>query len=181
MDTQCSACAREWKQLRTSLVWIMSMGSGPLYVGPHWAGDQPCRAGDFQHRDQRDPTRGCSLQRGKRLIRRGVFGQTILRPPDLSVTNFARASEDIAWLEDVCAGRRVGAVEADLAASDLPAGERAKAEGMHETEGRLRGPLRLVQLESHLLRGWRRAASPELLAQRMQYQATMLGMHEIRE
>jgi WD40 repeat protein len=106
----------------------------------------------------------------------------ILRLLDLSVTSLAGTCEDIIWLEDQCAERGVDAVQADLAAAlDLLADECAEAEGRQEAEKRLRGLLRLVQLESHLLRDWQREASPGLLAQRIQYRAMMLEMHDMAE
>ncbi|MGD8473673.1 MAG: WD40 repeat domain-containing protein, partial [Anaerolineae bacterium] len=106
----------------------------------------------------------------------------VLRLLDLSVTTLAGTCEDIIWLEDQCAERGVYAIQADLAAAlDLLADECAEAEGRQKAEKRLRGLLRLLQLESHLLRDWQREASPGLLAQRIQYRATMLGMHDMAE
>ncbi len=94
--------------------------------------------------------------------------------------NLAGAYEEMARLEEECAGRGVDAAEADLAAAlELPAGDGAEADGRREVEERLRGLLRVMQRECHVLRGWDRAAAPGLLAQRVQYRAAALGLGEV--
>jgi WD40 repeat protein len=89
--------------------------------------------------------------------------------------NLADAYDQFVILQDQCARRGVDALQGDLlAALDLlPA---KLQDSIEDTRDRLQGILRLLQRESHNLRGWVPGQHPGFFAQQVHYRAHALNL-----